>query len=48
VLDQLGERDEIAHLRTSLIFEHQMKAMVTPIGSHQGGRPDHAASPAAL
>jgi DNA-binding Lrp family transcriptional regulator len=45
VLDRLGERDEIAHLHTSLIFEHQMKAAVTPIGSHQDGRPDHAASP---
>ncbi len=47
VLDRLGERDEIAHLHTSLIFEHQMKAAVTPIGSHQDGRPDHTASPAA-
>jgi len=37
VLDRLGERDEIAHLQTSLIFEHQTKAAVTPISGQAGG-----------
>jgi DNA-binding Lrp family transcriptional regulator len=39
VLDRLGERDEIAHLHTSLIFEHQSKAAITPLTSHTGGGP---------
>jgi DNA-binding Lrp family transcriptional regulator len=37
VVDQLGERDEIAHLQTSLIFEHQTKAAITPISSNTRG-----------
>jgi DNA-binding Lrp family transcriptional regulator len=42
VLDRLGDREEIAYLRTSLIFEHQSKAAITPITSHQGGGADGA------
>jgi hypothetical protein len=39
VLDRLGERDEIAHLRASLIYEHQTKAAIAPISRDSAKRP---------
>ena len=31
VLDRLGERDEVAHLQTSLVYEHRSAASIAPI-----------------
>jgi DNA-binding Lrp family transcriptional regulator len=33
VLDRLGNRSEIAHLQTSLVYEHRTKPVVQPISS---------------
>jgi DNA-binding Lrp family transcriptional regulator len=34
VLDRLGNRSEIAHLQTSLVYEHRTKPVVQPIGEN--------------
>jgi DNA-binding Lrp family transcriptional regulator len=31
VLDQLGNRKEIAHIQTALVYEHRVKSVVLPI-----------------